>query len=286
LIYIMPFTIRPLEDSDLQTAGTILNLAFHTSGSRLDDLRLYRRMQPDGWFVAAQAERLVGMVGAANYGTVAHVGLMAVHPDIQRQGVGLALMQFLLARLDGQGVPLVTLDASAAGQPLYQKLGFIAWDETLVLQRGKPAARPYLPANVQLMSIRELDEVVQADMGVFGAGRRNVLQTLLETFPGRAFLQRDEQGVLTGYLFAQHNRLGPWVMFQPGDPQSLLRVALSLPYAGAFSVTVPSGNLVALELLHRHGFERVRANRHMGRGAGGPPGQRWKIYSQTGLAVG
>jgi predicted N-acetyltransferase YhbS len=282
----MPITIRPLEDPDLETASNILNLAFHTSGSRLEDLRLYRRMQPDGWFVAVQAERLVGMVGAANYGTVAHVGLMAVRPDAQRQGLGLALMQYLLARLDQQGVPLVTLDASQAGRPLYEKLGFTTWDETLVFQRpGRPEWQD-LPAHVQLLSVRELDELVQADTDVFGADRSKVLRVLLEAFPGCAFLQRDEHGRLAGYLFTQHNRIGPWVMLQPGNAEALLLAALGLPHAGLLSVTVPEANREAQELLLGHGFERVRANTHMGRGAGGPPGQRWKIYSQTSLAVG
>jgi predicted N-acetyltransferase YhbS len=281
----MTIFIRPLQDADLESADAILRLAFQTRASRVDDLQLYRRMQPDGWFVAAQADRLVGMVGAANYGSLAHIGFMAVHPQSQRQGVGLALMQFLLARLDEQRLPLVTLDASPAGHPLYEKLGFIAWDETLVLQRKGAAAGPDLPAQVQPISALDLDELVQADAAVFGADRRMVLQVLLEVFPGRAFLQRDAQGRLAGYLFVQHDRLGPWVMLQPGDPEALLQAALGLPLAGTLSVTVPSVNPGALELLQRHGFERVRTNTHMGRGQGSR-GQRELIYSQTSLAVG
>jgi ribosomal protein S18 acetylase RimI-like enzyme len=277
--------IRPLMDADLERADTILKLAFQGSVSRLGELQLYRRIQPDGWFVACQEDLPVGMVGAINYGAFAHVGFMAVHPQAQRQGVGLTLMQFLLARLEKQ-VPLVMLDSSAAGRPLYDRLGFTAYDETLVFQRQGTAAMMDRPACVQSLSFRALDELVQWDTGVFGANRRKALQVLLEVFPERAFLKRDEHGRLVGYLFAQKNRIGPWVMLQPVHAEEFLQTALALPFDEMVSATVPSGNQEAIALLQHYGFKQIRSNRHMGRGVGGPPGQRQKIYSQTSLAVG
>ena len=282
----MTISIRSLVEADLETADTILKRAFQSSVSRIHELWLYRQIQPDGWFVAAQEDHLIGMVGEVNYGAFAHVGWMAVHPDAQRQGVGLALMQFLLAGFEKQHLPLVLLDSSEAGRPLYDKLGFVAYDETLVFQCHGNAARLDRPSHIQSISVRELDELAQWDSGVFGADRRKVLQVLLDVFPERAFLQRDENGQLKGYLFGQKNRIGPWVMLQPGDAEEILQAALRLPHEGTVSVTVPSVNREAIELLQSYDFERVHTNRHMGRGAGGPPGQRQKIYSQTSLAVG
>ena len=276
-------SIRPLQDFHLPAADEVLRLAFRGSASRLEDLRLYRRIQPEGWFAAFQQERLVGMVGAACYGAFAHVGLMAVRPDCQRQGLGRLLMEFLLARLEQQQIPLVTLDASAAGRPLYEKLGFVVCDDTLVLER--PINAP-VPAGGQSLSTAALAELAEADAPVFGADRRNVFQALGEFFPGRTFVQRDEQGRVSGWLCAQSSRLGPWVMLRPEGAEALLQVALALPYDGPLSMTVPSGNRPALELLGRHGFAPVRSNTHMRRGPGGCPGQRERIYSQTSLAVG
>jgi predicted N-acetyltransferase YhbS len=282
----MSISIRLLEEAELSAADAVLRLAFESKVSRVQDLRLYRQIQPDGWFGAFQGESLVGTAGAANYGAFAHVGLMSVHPDAQRQGIGLALMQFLLADLERQGVPLVTLDASAAGRPLYEKLGFVPYDGTLVYHpRGIFPARPQ-PAPIHSLSARDLDELVACDTRIFGADRRKVFQVLLEAFPGRAFMQRDADGQITGYLFAQMNRIGPWVMRQPQDAEALLLAALSLSFEEPPSLNVPAGNRETLELLQRYGFEQVRSNLHMGRGAGGPPGQRQKIYSQTSLAVG
>jgi GNAT superfamily N-acetyltransferase len=282
----MTISIRALADADLEAADAILKLAFRSSVSRLRDLELYRRIQPDGWFLAARHEHPIGMVGATNYGALAHVGLMAVHPAAQRQGVGLALMQFLLAELDRRQVPLVLLDASEAGRPLYDKLGFVAHDETYVFQRHSGATRQERLPNIQSISVQELDELVRGDTPVFGANRRKAFQALSDVFPERAFMLRDERGRLEGYLFAQKNRIGPWVMLQPRHAEVLLQAALALSYEETVSVVVPAVNREALELLQHYEFEQVRTNRHMGRGAGAPPGQREKVYAQTSLAVG
>jgi hypothetical protein len=282
----MSISIRLLEEADLAAADAVLKLAFQSTTSRLHDLRLYRQIQADGWIAAFQAGKLVGTAGAANYGAFAHVGLMAVHPDAQRQGIGQALMQFLLADLERQRVPLVILDASAAGRPLYEKLGFVPYDGTLVFQRQGFFLIQSQNAPVHSLSVRDLDELVQSDTGVFGADRRRVLQVLLEAYPGRAFLQRDAGGRISGYLFAQSNRIGPWVMRQSHAAEALLQAALSLPFEEPPSLNIPAGNREALELVQRYGFVQVRANLHMGRGAQAPPGRRQDIYSQTSLAVG
>jgi ribosomal protein S18 acetylase RimI-like enzyme len=282
----MTILIRDLVDADLETADAVLKMAFRSPVSRLHDLWFYRQIQPDGWFAALQDEHLVGTVGAINYGAFAHVGLMAVHPDAQRQGIGFALMQFILARLEQQQVPGVMLDASEIGRPLYDKLGFIAFDETFVFQREGDFAKPEWTSHLQTITVRDLDELVQWDTAVFGADRRKVFEVLLGTFPGRAFLQRDEQGRLMGYIFAQKNRIGPWVMLQSGSAEQLFRAALVLPYEGTVSVAVPQANREAIDLVQRYGFGWVRTNRHMGRAISEPPGKRQKVYAQTSLAVG
>lgn len=282
----MTISIRPLIDSDLEAVDIILKLAFQTTASRLSDLQFIRQIQPDGWFVAARAETPVGLVSAVSYGEVAHVGFMAVHPQAQRQGIGLALMQFVLAELEQKGVPLVTLDASEAGRHLYESLGFVPYDETVLLTRQGHSAAPPGNATFGSLTVRDLDELVQADLEIFGADRRKLFQALLEAFPGRAFLQRDAAGQLAGYLFAQNLRIGPWVMLGPQSAEALLQAALGLSFEEPLSLHVPSGNGAVLELLQRHGFEPVRYDLHMGHGVNGPPGQRQKIFAQTNLAVG
>lgn len=281
----MELCLRDLGENDLKAADEVLSLAFG-GPSRLEDLRLYRQIQPDGWFAAELEDRLVGMVGAANYGAFAHVGLMAVHPGFRRQGIGLRLMQFLLQRLETQGVPLVTLDSSPMGRSLYDRLGFVPYDETLVFHRSAWSTPMPLPTDIQVITPHNLDELTQVDIPIFGADRRKVFQALLERFPGRALLQRDPSGKIAGYLFAQTYRIGPWVMLQPEGAEALLQAALGTGKEGTVTLTVPSINQAAIDLVGQYGFEHARSNRHMARGTGGCPGDRTKIYSQMSLAIG
>jgi len=282
----MPVSIRSFVDSDLETAGTILRLAFQRSGDWKTDLRLYRKIQPDGYFLAEDHGIPVGMVGAVIYSAYAYVGLMAVHPESQRRGIGAALMQHVLTWLDGRGIPLVLLDASDAGQSLYEKLGFAAGEQVFILQRQDQGPVHSHSARTQNLSERDLDRIAVPDAAAFGADRGGVLRALLDAYPGRALLAQDGNGEVAGYIFAQKNRIGPWVMQDPACAEALLRSALSLPFAGPISAAVPGTNARAIELLQRHGFEKVRINLHMARGSGAFPGQREKVFAQASLSLG
>jgi ribosomal protein S18 acetylase RimI-like enzyme len=282
----MSIKIRTLLDTDLENAEEILRSAFRRSHGWRADLLLYRKTQPEGYFLAEQDGNPVGMVGAIIYSTFAYVGLMAVHTEYQRKGIGLALMQHVLAWLDEQQVPFVLLDASPSGQPLYEKLGFTAYEKVEIFQRDSALPACPCPPRVKLLSISDLDLITAPDEKAFGADRSKVLRLLLETYPGRAFLLPDGSGQVNGYLFAQENRIGPWVMQDGREAEELLQAALSLPFPGPISVAVPGENEGAVSLLQRYGFIPGRVNRHMGRGSGAPTDQREKVFGQASLSLG
>ncbi len=282
----MPLSIRLLEDADMESAAMILTSAFQRSGNWVNELRFYRRLQPDGYVGAYQDGSLLGMVGSTIYSTFAYVGLMGVHQRFQRRGIGLALMDHLLKWLDEKGMPQVQLDASEAGQPLYEKLGFVAQERVFVLQRQSGVPISDRPRQIEPINNTNLDELVCMDAEIFGADRSRVFSSLLETYPGRAFKSTDAQGRITGYLFAQEKRIGPWVTLEPGEEGALLQAVLSLDFAGAISIVVPETSPGALKLLQRFGFEIVRTNRHMARGSTASIGQRDKVYAQASLSIG
>jgi predicted N-acetyltransferase YhbS len=278
--------LRPIQFDDLEVACRILASAFQRPGGWLNDLRFTLEAQPNGYFLACESGEPVGMVGAIIYSTFSYVGLMAVHPEKQRQGIGLALMQHLLAWLDQKQVPLVLLDASPAGQPLYERLGFVPYDTAEIFQRVDGPQIFSRPKRLRPISAYDLELLTAIDTNAFGADRSRILRALLEAYPDRAFLLPDDVGQITGYLFARENRIGPWVCYKEEDAEVLLQAALSLPFTAPVSVAVPGENLHARVLLQRYGFELVRINRHMGRGCGAPAGQRGKIYGQTSLSLG
>jgi ribosomal protein S18 acetylase RimI-like enzyme len=281
----MSLLIRPLADADLESAAHVLSSAFQRSSHWVNELRLYRGVQPDGYFGAYHEEMLVGMVGSIVYSNFAYIGMMGVHQQFQRHGIGIALMQHLLKWQDEKDIPHVQLDASEAGQPMYEKLGFVARERVFVLERqaGFPIKRPEQIESIQSSDLAALAEM---DAQIFGADRSRVFSALSEAYPHRAFFSRDAHGQITGYLFMQEMRIGPWVMLEAGDEEALLQAALSLDIAGILSVVVPETNQRALELLLGHGFEIARTNRHMVRGSATTIGQRDKVYAQTSLSLG
>jgi ribosomal protein S18 acetylase RimI-like enzyme len=279
-------SIRLMTDADLGTAESIMNTAFHSTVNRLEELHLYRAIQPDGWFMIERDGKPAGTIGVTMYERYAYIGMMAIHPDSQHRGLATFAMNHVMAMAGESGVKSIVLDASAKGQPLYTKLGFTGFDETLVY--GLPENRGAIkqPEAVRQITAADLDEICRMDAPVFGADRMKVLHCLLDIFPGRGFLIRNPDGAVGGYCFAQGNRIGPMVAVDDQQAEILLRAALSLEYGGLASIAVPGENKMAVNLLEQFGFKHLRTNLHMVKGQSLPPGRRDKVFAQASLAIG
>ena len=79
------------------------------------------------WVVAMDGDRLAGYVGSQSVMGWADMMNLAVHPRYRRMGVGVRLVEELIARLQAQQVSCLTLEVRASNVPaisLYEKLGF------------------------------------------------------------------------------------------------------------------------------------------------------------------
>ncbi len=90
------------------------------------DWRRFIELEPTGCFVAQLDGQDVGTVTTCVFDDIAWLAMMLVDDNFRGQGIGKALMNHALAYLDGRGVMSVRLDATPLGQPLYEKLGFVA----------------------------------------------------------------------------------------------------------------------------------------------------------------
>lgn len=255
----MSFILRPLTPRDFPALDALLTAAYISSTSMLDDLVRYHRLQPDGWILALRDEKPVGMGGVLLSGTRARIGLMAVLPEMQHQGIGTAIMQCLLEWSTDRGATTVLLDATPAGVPLYEKVGFIADDTAcayiqkdsgIVMDSSARAVLPLEPAG--------LPEVITYDEERLGARRTLVLTSYYEEFSDRTFVARNSQGTIEGYLIAQTHRLGPWVADSPEIAGSLLQHALHLSFASSPMALIPEYNQAAVLLLKAAGFQPTR----------------------------
>lgn len=279
-------TIRRLGYDDLGIADPVLVAAYGTPTSRYAELRRYLSFQPDGWLLAARDGVPVGVVGAVDYGGFAQVGMMAVHPDAQRGGVGSALMQRLLGWLDGRDCPMALLDATEAGAPLYARFGFVTDQQTIQFHWDGEVRAMHGCELVGVLEAADLAALVAFDAPLFGARRPAVFESFLADAPQRAFVTRDATGAITGYLFAQPSTLGPWAAQTGAAAEALLAAALPLQYSEPLRVLVPSSNQEAQALLTRAGFHAHRMLRHMRRGGEYIPERRARLYGEASYALG
>lgn len=283
----MTISIRSITEADLDAADVVLEAAYGPSGGRRKErMRRYLSLQPDGWLLALLDDVVVGTVGAIDYGPFAYIGLMAVHPSALRRGIGLMLMQRLLAWLDARGCPFSLLDATDVGAPLYAKLGFVEDEKTAMFRRDDRALELRQAERVRRLRADDLPALVEFDAPIFGARRPTVFASYFASDPTRALVAHDAAGQISGCLFAQSHMLGPWVARTPADAEALLATALTLSYDDAPGVIFPASNTEAARLLLRHGFTPQRELSHMRRGGTAAPGQRSQIYAQASFVLG
>jgi len=282
----MDISIRSLSPDDLDIADRIVTSAFGITGSKVREIRRYFSLEPNRWILATYRDQPAGVVGATNYGPFTYLGMMTVHKELQRRGIGQAMLQNMLDWAEVQGIPYLRLDASDAGFPLYLRFGFEVLDQALMFRHPDFSPLPDYPQQVRLLKSQDIQALADFDTPIFGANRAGLFHAMLTDFPERGFAVYDESGDMAGYLFAQSQRLGPWTARAPRDAEALLQAALTLTYKGAPLAIAPETNTAASDLLERYGFRHEFSNRHMQRGRSDIPGQRTAIYGETSFAVG
>ena len=142
----------------------------------------------------------------------ATVGLVIVHKDFRRKGLGRQLMQQLLAPL---GERSVLLHATAAGLPLYESLKFKPVGSKIIQHQGVvkdyPAVKPPPGLQLGLAVPTDLDALVELDARGAGMPRREAMAQLLTL--GQAVVLRDGDRRPVGFAvrrpFGRGQVIGP-----------------------------------------------------------------------------
>jgi GNAT superfamily N-acetyltransferase len=82
-------------------------------------------MQPDGCFVAELDGTSAGTTTTCVFNGVAWVAMVLVDKSLRGKGIGTGLLKHALDHLKKRNVRTVRLDATPAGRPIYEKLGFV-----------------------------------------------------------------------------------------------------------------------------------------------------------------
>lgn len=249
-----------------------------------EDWALFLGFHPTGCFVAVAGKRLVGTVTAIDYaGRFAWIGMMLVHPDLRRRGIGTLLMNAAIAALPPD--TSIRLDATPAGRTLYTQLGFV--DEydlgRLIAPRASWGALPAGAAAVAPIRATDLDEIAALDAPLFGSDRRRVLQAWHARTPGAAFQLR-RAGRLVGYALgrpgANFATIGPVIAATEADARLLTQIVAQSFADRPLGVDSPARHGAFRAWLENAGFAFQRPLTRMVRGPNrwpGLPDQQWGV---------
>jgi GNAT superfamily N-acetyltransferase len=151
------------------------------------DWRRFLALEPTGCFAAEYKDEPVGTTTACIFGKVAWIAMVLVDERVRGRGIGKALMEHALAYLDAAGVRSVRLDATALGQPLYEKLGFRAQFELSRFVGVLPAQGAPV-SGLRTAQPEEWIEIFRLDSEVTGAERANLLRRLFTEMPNDVWI--------------------------------------------------------------------------------------------------
>ncbi len=245
----------------------------------------FASVQPDGLAVFEHDGSVIGAGCCIAYPDAGFgwIGLVATLHAFQRRGVATAITEFLGRTLAAYGCASV-LDASAAGAPVYERMGFADCGVTRVLGVVGDLPVAHGADECESLTVADFDDVVAFDAARFGASRRALLAKVIEQHPGRAMVVRRRRE-LVGYLVAQAGSLAPVVAEDASALSKLIAASRHLSWASPARINVPPESAHFPTLL-RLGFEPLRELRHMRRGIDVLPGRRTAVAGLVSLGEG
>jgi predicted GNAT family N-acyltransferase len=222
------FKIRPMIMGDLDQAISLSNTEGWNQTEK--DWRLLLENPLNTCIVAEYNNRVAGTATALNHSDkVAWIGMVLVDKSLRGLGAGKMLLTNIIDTL--KPIESIKLDATPAGQPLYQNLGFIEEHKILRMTTTSLNNFSYTESHDKLRYIdrESMSEVLKLDKNIFGADRTSLLQTLLRNYPEKAFLLKRNHK-LDGYLFgrdgARFNYIGPVFALSSDSARILISKAL------------------------------------------------------------
>ncbi len=231
----------------------------------LQDAVCFHAADPQGFFVAREAGRVVGFISAVAYDAAfGFIGLYIVAPDCRGRLVGIRLAQRALAYL---GQRIIGVDGVLQKTKNYVAHGFCLQCKNI----RHAGVLPHAAGSANVVAVREVawDALLAYDRRHFPAPRAQFLQHWLDApgHHGYAYLQAD---VVRGYGVVRPCRtgykLGPLFADSMAVADALAGV-LGVHTQGAMVYfDTPDTNPAAVALARQYGMQEVFATARMYRG--------------------
>lgn len=216
----------------------------------------------------------------------ATLGMIIVSPEHQGAGIGRQLMQALFEQAEGRSL---LLNATVAGQPLYEKLGFVLCGAVRQYQGEVGAvAEPILSEGAVLRpaTLADLPVLTQLDAAATGLPRGPLLRAVLSAGEGTVLMRGGEAaGFSMVRRFGRGLVIGPVVAADLADAQALLAHGLQARQGQFVRVDVEDGSPLA-DLLTGAGLKPVDRVNSMVRGSLPTPTGPVRRYTLASQALG
>ncbi|MFT4588059.1 MAG: ribosomal protein S18 acetylase RimI-like enzyme [Candidatus Binatia bacterium] len=275
--------IRTLTEADLEFADAVRGLA---GWNQLpgDWLRLLRH-DPDGCFIAEWNGQPAGTATTTTYSNdLAWIGMVIVHPDMRRRGIGNALLEHCIEHLQQNGARCIKLDATPLGKPVYDQLGFKdEWSLARWEAAGlAPDSERPPPASADIAQLENYDAES------FAVNRARMLHALAAQ--SQTIIHASAANDIDGYGMLRPGRnasyLGPIVADDLAAGRIIVHSLLSLSGGRRVFWDIPDRNTAAVDLAKQLGFTQQRVLTRMYLGENSKPGIPDNIWALAAPEIG
>jgi ribosomal-protein-alanine N-acetyltransferase len=122
------FKVKPMRLDDLPAVLEIEEKCFPLPWSKASFLYELLENERAFYYVAREGKKVLGFVGMWMILDEGHITNIAVDPSCRRQGVGRALLQYLVTEGKAMGLKYLTLEvrrSNLSAQHLYREIGFV-----------------------------------------------------------------------------------------------------------------------------------------------------------------
>ncbi|WP_084684724.1 GNAT family N-acetyltransferase [Maribacter forsetii] len=192
------------------------------------DWQMFLELNSNLCLVATYNNEIVGTVTAINYkNDVAWIGMMLVSKAFRGLGVSKNLLNTIIEKLEG--CKSIKLDATAAGIPVYKKIGF---QEELEVDRMITTDFDTTINNssrdtVRAISVNDMEELSALDLNYFGANRLDLINFLKKKNKAWCLIRNE---CIVAYVFlrpgSNYFQLGPLMAETVDDALNLIEIIL------------------------------------------------------------
>lgn len=225
---ISPVTLRSMHYNDIDIAMQLKNAEGWNQTEK--DWELLIGNPRNICLVAEYEQKVIGTATAINYSNeVAWIGMVLVDKKYRGQGVSKLLLTDLMKKLEQ--CKSVKLDATAAGLPVYEKMGFVEEYAICRLTNSslKSSSGDKYELSPEPVQAKDIQEIVKFDKLIFGFDRTSLIEFFIENYPDKAWLlKRNNQiaGYALGRDGTRFNHIGPVSALTTNDAKILIAEAL------------------------------------------------------------